>query len=156
MLTGPTGCGKTSWVVQNYGHSLWWAPANFGSKALWFDGYDNEDTALFDDFNGDCDYATMLRICDGYGINAPVKGGFITFKPLRVCFTSNLEMASWWPLRGEITAFQRRVTKVISFSDNPLPVTEVAEDNTSLQPVTEEAQPWWPRDSMDIEEFLDL
>lgn len=168
-LIGPTGCGKTSRVVQEFGQSLWFAPANFGTKALWFDGYDGEETALFDDFTGDCDYGTMLRICDGYDIRAPIKGGFTCFVPRRIIFTSNAPVSAWWPGRGEINAFLRRVTKIVTYEDTGFPVPEVAEDNTALLQEPPRGNmdgleneydgidlpiEYRPRDSMDIDEFM--
>lgn len=159
ILTGPPGCGKTRWVVENYGASLWWAPANFSKEANWFDGYEGEETALFDDFTGNYPYEAMLRITDGYEQRVPVKGGFTTWRPRRICFTSNVPVECWWPLRNEIHAFERRIVRKITFEE-AVPRSEVGGNNTSLPPTnlgTEEDTVLNVdmNDAIDADEFMD-
>ncbi len=49
LYYGPTGCGKTSKVFREHPDTLWDSSIGGGT---WFDGYDNHEDALFDDFGG--------------------------------------------------------------------------------------------------------
>lgn len=49
LLYGPSGCGKTSFVRRSES-DLWFD--SIGTKG-WFDGYDNHEAALLDDFGGE-------------------------------------------------------------------------------------------------------
>lgn len=129
ILVGPPGCGKTRWVIENYGQSLWKAPASFGSKQLWFDGYRGQETVFFDDFTGNCDYETILRLTHDWEETVPVKGGFCRWWPKRIIFASNVPVECWWPTRGEIGAFERRVTQRVNFDRG-------GEENMEIENVT--------------------
>lgn len=77
VLIGPTGVGKTRWVVEmalERRASLWTY-----SSGGWFDGYEGDEIALFDDFYGEessIKWDMLLKLCDRYPMKVPVKGGF--------------------------------------------------------------------------------
>lgn len=56
----------------------------------WVDGYNGQDIVLVDDYRGECDLATLLRVCDRYPMQLPIKGGFVEWSPKLIIFTSNL------------------------------------------------------------------
>lgn len=85
-----------------------------GSK-VWFDGYDGEESILFDDFVGGPPVTLMLQILDIYPLRVEVKGGTVQAKWVRVYITSNLEVREWWD--GSMypehrAALERRLTRV--------------------------------------------
>lgn len=149
-VIGPTGAGKTRWVTEEFGPDIYRTPINFGKDAFWFDGYEGQRTVLFDDVDGDIPYRAALRLCDGYGERVPVKGSYTTFEPERIVFTSEREIDSWWPERGEerIQSFLRRVTRVIKYA---LPVTRLGDNTSTPNLVT--ADPDWEGDPMPIDEM---
>ncbi len=49
LYYGPTGCGKTRSVFDEHAETLWTTPIGCGG---WFDGFDRNEDALFDDFGG--------------------------------------------------------------------------------------------------------
>lgn len=92
-LFGSTGSGKSmraytfvEHLHEKRGWNYW------GSKGLqWFDGYIGQEIAVFDDFrfNGNTgDFARLLRITDRYRLDVPVKGGFVTWEPRVIIFTT--------------------------------------------------------------------
>lgn len=89
-IGGPPGTGKSKWAWSLNPESTWTYP---GSG--WFDGYDGEDVAIFDDFQDDIGsgpgvtYGAILRITDRYPIRVPIKGGFVPWEPTRIVFTGN-------------------------------------------------------------------
>lgn len=113
ILYGASGSGKTSWLDRKFGLSGYKrAPDNTGQ---WFDGCDR-DVILFDDVEVEQvpPFSLWKRLCDRYPITLPVKGGFITWKPKVIVFTSNYSINEWWKeLNVENqTARDRRIYKV--------------------------------------------
>jgi hypothetical protein len=108
---GPPGSGKTRWMDDTYGAGNWIrAPDNTGK---WFDGCDC-DIILFDDVkvNEVPPIAQVLGLTDRYPVQVPIKGGFITWKPRVIVFTSNYKPREWWPQIADVSykAFKRRVS----------------------------------------------
>lgn len=93
---GAAGAGKSRHVREEcarFGHRLWVAPIGF--KGLWFNGYDNHDAVLIDDFRGDMPLNDMLNLLEGNKVLVPEKGGFVTFAPKLVYFTSDRHWREW-------------------------------------------------------------
>jgi len=110
---GPPGTGKTKWMDDTYGIGNWvTAPDNNGH---WFDNCDH-DVILFDDVEAHAIPTTsqFKRLTDRYPIQVPVKGGFITWKPRVIVFTSNSHPNEWWPNLSEfnLAAIERRITRI--------------------------------------------
>lgn len=103
VLIGATGTGKSSWAYDNY-PDLYAKP-----DGQWFDGYAGQKTILLDDYYGSIAYPVLLKVCDRYPFNAPVKGGYIWAQWDRVIITSNSAMESWYPAIPDISAFKRRI-----------------------------------------------
>lgn len=116
LLYGPPGCGKTRRVRENADGTLWCAPV--GDPMQWFDGYDGDDNALFDDFDGKMSHvplSRLLQVLDRYPISVPVKGGFRWFHPKRIYVTTNYHPCEWydWGERlPQFGALSRRFSSV--------------------------------------------
>jgi hypothetical protein len=111
---GPAGTGKTRWLDEQFGLAGWvFAPDNTGR---WFDGCDR-DVICFDDVEAGQVPPLSLwkRLTDRYPMQVPVKGGFITWKPKTIVFTSNTHPKQWWPELSEfdLQAIERRLTDVV-------------------------------------------
>lgn len=112
---GPGGTGKTRWLDDTFGLDGWrFAPDN---KGQWFDHCDERDVIVFDDVEAGQIPPLSLwkRLCDRYPFPVPVKGGFITWKPKVIVFTSNKPVSEWWPNITELDriAIERRIKEVI-------------------------------------------
>ena len=110
---GAPGSGKTRWLDDNYGTNWCRAPDNAGH---WFDNCDS-DVVLFDDvkINEIPPIGKILQLTDRYPIQVAKKGGFLTWKPRVIVFTSNHPPDQWWNLSvndSNYKAFLRRVTKI--------------------------------------------
>ena len=98
---------------DTYGIGNWFtSPDNNGH---WFDNYDH-DVILSDDVETGVIPSSSLfkRLTDRYPIQVSVKGGFITWKPRVIVFTSNSHPKQWW---GNLSAYdlgviERRLTNV--------------------------------------------
>lgn len=105
-LIGPPGTGKSRWAYDNY-PDLYSKP-----NGDWWDGYSGEKTILLDDFYGDVKYPLLLKVCDRYPLQVPIKGSFIHAQWDTVIITSNQTPEQWYPSQYDISAFHRRVNKM--------------------------------------------
>jgi len=98
---GPAGVGKSKRVrdeCARHGTSLWVAPV--GAAGAWYDGYDGQLCALFDDFTGGMSLRDLLNLLEGNYVQVPVKGSFVTWKPKLVYFTSDRPWQQWMFKKG--------------------------------------------------------
>lgn len=86
-LYGKTGTGKTRLAYQELGFDNTWTNSN---TLQWFDGYDQQENVIIDDFRGNqCTFAFLLRLLDRYPMRVPVKGGFVNWVPKKIYITSS-------------------------------------------------------------------
>lgn len=159
-IYGKSGCGKTKYVSEKE-KDLWWS----GVDLKWWQGYNNQEAVVFDDFRGDmCKFRWLLRLLDRTPVTVEVKGGSKQFNSKRIYITSiNPPEAAYkvTELDGEpLTQLTRRITKVIQLGvvTDVVTVTEVV-GNTSQQLVTQKAadikiKHWNFDDSTDEEEVI--
>lgn len=118
VLWGSTGTGKSrfSRLVD---------PGLFSVPDVtlkWWDGYEDQKTILFDDFDGkECTVANFLRFTDRYDVQVPIKGGFTPLLATRIWITSNTSPDDWFPneLQVKRDAVRRRLTRVVHL-ENPI------------------------------------
>ena len=122
---GSTGTGKTLQAFQRF-PTLFSLPPVLG-QSIWFDGYDSEGVALFDDFNCEIPITFLLRLLDPYPLRVPVKGSHVWWSPKTIIFTTNIPFTHWYQ-NADIAhraALQRRITRYVSYPkdrdpfDNP-------------------------------------
>lgn len=120
IVLGLPGCGKSYLARQNPDNLKSWDDPLDGDMS-WFDGLDNAEKAIFDDFDGrrsGVKLRTVLRLLDRYAIRVPVKGAFTSYAPREVWLTTNYHPNDWydWADRApQYEALKRRVTIVYHF-----------------------------------------
>lgn len=97
VLVGPAGSGKTSYVSKKHGYKNVFT-LNFEDPKFMFNGYDNEDVLLIDDFNGEIDYNQLLRILQGHPLPLNVKNGIRYAFFTKIYITSNVKPVEWYPI----------------------------------------------------------
>lgn len=114
VFWGLTGTGKTRTVYEdNVGDRIYAHPGG-----PWFDGYDGQPVALFDDFGGsEFKISYLLKLLDRYPMKVPIKGSYVEWVPHRVYITSNLDPDTWYSNahREHQAALLRRFTFVREF-----------------------------------------
>lgn len=109
VLWGEPGSGKTRRAREIDNHLYNVPPIINGN--IWFNGYENQETVLFDDFYGEVPLSYILQLLDGYFMRVPTKGGFTAKKWKRVILTSNVHPKRWY--RENWEALERRITEII-------------------------------------------
>jgi hypothetical protein len=95
FVTGATGLGKTSGVLDRHGDENVFRPVVAKPK-VWFDGYFAHPVVLFDDLNPD-DISSnyLLQLLDIYYMTVEVKGGTVPYVPKFVYITSNMRFEAF-------------------------------------------------------------
>jgi hypothetical protein len=94
FLFGPANSGKTYFVTQVSDGDYWMKP-----KGIWFDGYDGQEHALYDDFVS-TNYGKItdhLSAFDKYSYQPKVHFGFCQWRPRYIWITSNLRPDELFP-----------------------------------------------------------
>lgn len=107
VLWGPPGSGKSATCQAMFPDAFWLAkPAN--GQGTWFDGYDNHESVIIDEFYGWLPYDFMCRLLDRYPFVIQTKGGAVQFVAKYVIITSNQSPDCWY--NDGLRALERRLT----------------------------------------------
>lgn len=146
VIYGPSGTGKTSFVHRNHSEEDIYT-LNFGdgtSGSLWFDGYNQENVLLLDDFYGQIRYNYLLRLLDVYALRVQSKGSYIYVNFPIIYITSNTHPSDWYQggaVDGTKDSLMRRITKIIpmlevggrSITPNFCALSEIFEESDSSE-----------------------
>lgn len=115
VIYGPSNVGKSFSIRQAFPDAYWFTKPTGKNSPLWFDGYNNQETVVFDEFYGWIPFDSFLRLCDAYPYNVEIKGSTIPFTSKRIFITSNKPPTQWYTNitdQVHITAFWRRIEVV--------------------------------------------
>lgn len=114
VLWGRTGTGKTRKVFDSHeSKDVYVHPGD-----SWFNGYEGQEVALFDDFNGsEFKLSYLLKLLDRYKMKVPIKGGYVQWIPKIIYITSNKDPADWYrnALEEHRDAMFRRIKTIEYF-----------------------------------------
>lgn len=105
---GKSGTGKSRKAWEEYPNAY----SKDGSK--WWDGYNDQDVVIIDDFEGEIPYREMLKITDRYPYRVQTKGGYSELLVKKIIITSNKHPSEWFQ-RESITEFERRIDTIKEF-----------------------------------------
>lgn len=109
-IWGPSESGKTR-LIREKEKNLWMSLKNL----KWWDGYENQEAVVFDDFRKDfCTFHELLRILDRYPYRVEVKGGSVPLNSKRMYITSCYHPEDVYNTREDIYQLTRRID-VITF-----------------------------------------
>lgn len=113
VLYGEPGTGKSmqAFELARRGASYYYKP-----RGEWWDGYQQDEVVVVDDFYGWLKWDELLKICDRYPYRVPVKGGYRQFHTHHLVLTSNSHYSTWYNFVGyNPAALERRLTTCIRF-----------------------------------------
>lgn len=122
-MWGPPRMGKSTKVRSDY-------PGAYNKTPdKWFDGYQNEDFVIFDDFDPDtAKQHNMVRHMkiwtDKFAFTASVKGSAIAIRPKKFVITSNYSIEECFPNARDAQAIRERCQVIhcpMKLYGNPLP-----------------------------------
>jgi hypothetical protein len=106
-IYGPGGSGKTR-TAYLYTNTYRTYKCDLFNKG-WFDGYDNHEAVILDDFNPDCNdketFKLLLSILDRYPLRVNVKGSSVNWNPTMIIVTSQKPP---WEYYGNPMTFRDR------------------------------------------------
>lgn len=93
VCVGPPGTGKSR-LVHELAESLGTVYKNF--SGTWFDGYQGQDSVIFDDFCGGVQWTHLLQLLDRYPYRIESKGSSREFTSKYIWITSNKYCSQWY------------------------------------------------------------
>lgn len=116
IFWGDAGTGKSRWAAELGGESVYYLRKG-NANAVWWDGYDGEETVILDDFYGWIPHDLLLRMADRYPLRVDFKGGSTQFLAKRIVVTSNSNWRNWYDYANKsglnFAALERRVTVAV-------------------------------------------
>ncbi len=113
-IYGSTGTGKTRYVFEKY------SDIYVKDMTKWWDGYDQQETILVDDYRRDfCKFHELLTLTDRYPCRREFKGGSVQINSPNIIFTSPHSPLETWANRDDedIEQLTRRIDKIIDIND---------------------------------------
>ena len=119
-IWGPTGTGKTRYVMEGQGYANVYAINNYKHP---FDGYAGENVMLFDEFDSNIRIQDMNCYLDGYPLSLPARYSNKQACHEMAIIVSNLDLKEQYReeqrYKPEVwAAFIRRIHKVIRFFED--------------------------------------
>jgi hypothetical protein len=97
ILTGPSGTGKTRFVMECFPEAYWLSKPNGVNGQVWFDGYQGEQVLVVDEFYSWLPFDLLLRLWYFHPLWLPHKGGIVKCGFKLFVFTSNESIGHWYP-----------------------------------------------------------
>lgn len=125
VLTGAPGTGKSRFCFEQ---ATAVGDTYYKPRGDWWDGYEGQKSVIIDDFYGWIKYDEMLKICDRYPYQVPVKGGYQPFTSERIYITSNAPVERWYKFDNYNPAALLRRIEHLHVDEIPTP-TESENNN---------------------------
>lgn len=106
---GPAGSNKTRTAFDRHIESVY-----IKDGSMWWDGYDNQEAIIIDDFDGKWPYRDLLRLLDRYPYQGQIKGGFVKITSPYIYITCEHPPNQFW-IDNELAQVTRRITEIIEF-----------------------------------------
>ncbi|AUM61742.1 Rep [uncultured virus] len=103
---GETGLGKTKLAVE--------LCKSFYMKdgTQWWDGYEQQECIIVDDFDGKWPFRDLLRFLDRYKYQGQCKGGYVKINSPEIVITCEYPPSHFWT-GSELAQIQRRITELV-------------------------------------------
>nr|WAE42764.1 MAG: replication associated protein [Cressdnaviricota sp.] len=89
-IWGLAGTKKTEWVTKKH-------PDHYIKDGTpWWDGYENQECIIIDDFDGKWPYRDLLRLLDKYQYQGQIKGGYAKINSPFIYITCEFKPQHFW------------------------------------------------------------
>lgn len=103
-LWGRTGVGKTRFAHDQFAEGQ----VYIKDSTIWWDGYEQQECILIDDFANKFEFDYLLRLLDRYAFRGQIKGGYVQINSPFIIVTSEFPPQTYW--RG--TALEQVVRRI--------------------------------------------
>lgn len=120
LLLGPTGIGKTTQAHRHWPNAF--KPMYPSDSKVWFDGYEGQDTVIFDEIDewhtSKIAISTVFQYLDPFPLIVPIKGSSTSARWTTVILTANLPPTEWFPYapQAKVDALVRRIPTILTGS----------------------------------------
>jgi len=121
---GTTGTGKTKGAIDKHPESFY-----IKDGTQWWDGYEQQDAIIIDDFDGRWPFRDLLRLLDWNPYQGQTKGGYVKINSPHIYITCEFEPSTYWG-GNALAQVLRRIDKVEHLATA---ATEVA--GNTIQPL---------------------
>lgn len=104
-IWGPTGTGKTRTAAEGSFYMKDGTP--------WWDGYEQQERIVIDDFDGRWPFRDLLRLLDRYPYQGQIKGGYVAINSPQIYITCEYHPNHYWEA-NELEQVKRRLTKIMT------------------------------------------
>lgn len=116
LLYGQPGTGKSTWVKEHCGESVFWKSPN----NHWWDKYNGESSVVLDDYKSWLPWSQLLHVMDANPLTMEFKGGMVKFVARKLFITSNFLPWKWYTnpegdSKYPILALLRRIEHFLCF-----------------------------------------
>jgi len=113
---GTAGTGKTKYCIEKH-------PDHYiKDDTRWWDGYEQQEAIIIDDFDNEWPFRNLLRLLDRYKYQGQTKGGYVKINSPYIYITSEYPPTNYWR-NNELKQILRRVTDVTEVTGNTNTVT---------------------------------
>lgn len=124
ILYGDSNTGKTQYVQQfakdNNLQVYTYTNTHKANTSIFFDGYENQDILLLDEFSGYLPQSFYKQLLDKYAFELPIKGGSKQFTSKYIFIISNKSPQLWYPnaTKQDTIAIWRRYDSIKQYTIN--------------------------------------
>lgn len=122
---GPPGVGKST-AVQDTLRSLGMTFYVKDPKSDWWEGYENQDAVILEEFSGRIPYSFLKLLCDTTPspLSVEVKNGHRKFTSKFIHIVSNHSPTDWYAEKHNYLELHRRIKVCLFYSDLGVPPTD--------------------------------
>lgn len=126
-LWGGTGVGKTSYAFNHH------EKIYIKDGTMWWDGYQQQEAIVIDDFDGKWPYRDFLRLLDRYPYQGQIKGGYTKINSGYIYITCEYPPSHFWT-GSELAQVVRRLVTIRELKIHDGPQIIFAEHGTEVPP----------------------
>lgn len=114
IMIGPTAVGKTTWIMDQFPGAYWISPPQSRGQSLWWDGYKQQPTVVFDEFRGWWfPFSVLLQLANKSPYTVQPKGiPGVQFTSARVIIATNYHPLTFYPNVSDQSPLERRITEI--------------------------------------------
>lgn len=102
---GLAGCGKTRYCVETHPNHY------IKDSTQWWNGYNQQEAIIIDDFDGKWPYRDLLRLLDRYQYQGQTKGGYVKINSPYIYITCEFPPNHYWS-GNELDQVTRRLENI--------------------------------------------